>query len=76
MTTKRFVTETFRFSVLDEISCGFAVFGDFLRDFAVYYRPLRPSQQVMFSQTVVFVFDSCNTINYQSMFNFSIHLLN
>ena len=42
MTTIRFVTETFRFSVLDEISCGFAVFGDFLRGFSVSNRPLRP----------------------------------
>ena len=32
----------FRFSVSDEIYCGFAVFGDFLRGFAVSNRPLRP----------------------------------
>ena len=34
----------FRFSVSDEIYCGFAVFGDFLRGFAVSNRPLRPPQ--------------------------------
>ena len=31
-----------RFSVLDEISCGFAVFSDFLRGFSVSNRPLCP----------------------------------
>ena len=29
-------------SVFDEIYCGFAVFGDFLRGSAVSNRPLRP----------------------------------
>ena len=31
-----------QFSVLDEISCGFAVFSDFLRGFSVSNRPLCP----------------------------------
>ena len=34
-----------RFSVLDEISCGFAAFSDFLRGFSVSNRPLCPPRE-------------------------------
>ena len=41
-----------RFSVLDEISCGFAVFSDFLRGFSVSNRPLCPPLQVIVGPVV------------------------
>ena len=48
--------EGFRFSVLDEIYCGFADFGDFLRGFAVSNRPLRPPPPVIVCCSNVFVY--------------------
>ena len=41
-----------RFSVLVKIFCGFAVFGDFLRGFAVSKRPLRPPQETVCVDTI------------------------